>query len=351
MLSDKRAEPVGADMAKDLTTSAIDRQNILNNPYALAEIEKAAGVRGIPFEGKFVLLKEQVADFFEVTPRTIDNYIEQFGDELRHNGYAVLKGNRLKELKQSLKEQFGDEIDFVTKTTVLGVFDFRSFLNLAMLLSESDRARLLRQAILDIVIDTINLRSGGGTKYINQRDEDFLHSAFEEENYRKQFTDALRDHVAMGNFKYAVYTDKIYLSIFREKAKEYRAILKLQSQERVRSTLYAEVLDVIAAYECGFADVMTQEAQSLGRQLSALEVDVLFKKFEAQAHWKPLIEKARMKMASRDLAFRDTLHLQLKEYVNPLQREDFERFLGEKSKELAERLEDAKDVLKRLKDR
>jgi len=58
-----------------------------------------------------------------------------------------------------------------------------------------------------------------------------------------------------------------------------------------------------------------------------------------------------MKMASRDLAFRDALHLQLKEYITPVQREDYERFLGEKSKELAERLEDAKDVMKRLKER
>ena len=92
-------------------------------------------------------------------------------------------------------------------------------------MQESERARLLRQAILDIVIDTINQRTGGGTKYINQRDEDFLQSWFEEENYRKQFTDALRDCVDMGNFKYPMYTNKIYVSIFREKAQEYRKIV------------------------------------------------------------------------------------------------------------------------------
>lgn len=152
--------------SKDLTNSSIDRQNILNNPYALAEIEKAAGISGIPFEGKTVLLKEQVAAFFDVTPRTIDNYIEKCGEELRQNGYEVLRGNRLKILKTSLQNLPDHEIDFVTKTTVIGVFDFRAFLNLAMLVSESDRAKLLRQAILDIVIDTINQRTGGGTKYI-----------------------------------------------------------------------------------------------------------------------------------------------------------------------------------------
>jgi len=84
---------------KDLTVSQIDRQNILNNPYALQEIEKAARIKGIPFEGKTVVLKEQVASFFEVTPRTIDNYIEKFSDELRQNGYEVLRGKRLKKLK------------------------------------------------------------------------------------------------------------------------------------------------------------------------------------------------------------------------------------------------------------
>lgn len=340
-------------MSKDLTNSAIDRQNILNNPYALAEIEKAAGVQGIPFEGKTVVLKEQVAAFFEVTTRTIENYLEQNAEELSKNGYEVLKGNRLKLFKEVIQGLDVPETDFgnIAKTPQLGVFDFRAFLNLAMLVSESERAKLLRQAILDIVIDTINSRTGGGTKYINQRDEDFLHSAFAGENYRKQFTDALRDCVAMGNFKYAVYTDKIYVSIFREKSHEYRKILKLESKDNVRETFYAEVLDLIAAYECGFGEMLQRKSDELDGQLTPLEVDALFKTFEAQAHWKPLIEKARLKMASRDLAFRDALHLQLKEYVAPVQREDYERFLGEKSRELSERLEEAKDVMKRLKER
>lgn len=338
-------------MADDLTTSTFRRQNILNNPYALAEIEKATRISGITFEGKTVLLKEQVSCFFEVTTRTIDNYIEKYGEELRQNGYEILRGKRLSALKRAAATAFGNETDFVTKTTVLGVFDFRAFLNLAMLVTESDRARLLRQVILDIVIDTINKRTGGGTKYINQRDEDFLHSWFKEENYRKQFTNALRDCVDMGNFKYPLYTDKIYISIFKEKAQEYRKILRLKEADKLRDTFYSEILDLVASYECGFADSLQKAFFEKGTRLSAWEVDSLFMKFEEQAHWKPLLEKARNKMASRDLAFRDALHYQLKEYVSPLKRDEFDRFLGEKSKELSERLEEAKDVMKRLKER
>ena len=340
-------------MSKDLTNSTVDRQNILNNPYALAEIEKAAGIRGIPFEGKTVVLKEQVATFFEVTVRTVENYLEKNAAELARNGYEVLKGNRLKTMKLAIQGLDDPETNFgiTAKTARLGVLDFRAFLNLAMLMTESERAGLLRKAILDIVIDTINRRTGGGTKYINQRDEDFIQSAFIEENYRKQFTDALKDCLDMGNFKYALYTDKIYVSIFREKAHEYRSVLRLDSRASVRDTFYSEVLDLIAAYECGFADLLVKEAAAKARKLASWEVDALFKHFESQAHWKPLIEKARNKMASRDLAFRDALHLQLKEYIAPLKRDEFERFLGEKSKELSERLEEAKDVMKRLKER
>jgi len=338
-------------MPEDLTNSKIDRQNILNNPYAVVEIQKATQIKGIEFEGTGRLVKEQVAHFFEVTPRTVDNLLQKYGDELRQNGYEVLKGKRLKEFKLRVQEQSGNEIDFVTKTTVLGIFDFRAFLNIAMLLSDSERARLLRQTILDIVIDTINQRTGGGTKYINQRDEDFLQAAFQEENYRKQFTNALRDYVGMGQFKYPMYTDKIYVSIFREKANEYRKILRLHQKENVRDTFYAEVLDLVASYECGFADELRMAFEEKGDKLTFREVDTVFQQFESMAHWKPLIEKARNKMASRDLCFRDALHHQLKEYVTPVQADEFERFLGEKSKELAERLEEAKDVMKRLKER
>lgn len=46
------------------------------------------------------------------------------------------------------------------------------------------------------MIDTINVKTGGATKYINQRDEDFLNLWYDEENYRREFTDALNNYVA-----------------------------------------------------------------------------------------------------------------------------------------------------------
>ena len=118
-------------MAKDLTTSQIDRQNVLNNPYALQAIQNNLDIKFLNFKGTLYVTRQMAADFYEVDIRTISNCLSANEEELTFNGYKVLQGNSLKEFKL----QFGKEIDFPTKTTVLGVFDFRSFLNLGMLLT------------------------------------------------------------------------------------------------------------------------------------------------------------------------------------------------------------------------
>jgi hypothetical protein len=338
-------------MAKELTNTAVTRQNILNNSLAVAEIQKAVGIKGILFENEYKFLKRQVAEFFDVTERTIDNCLEKNEKELAKNGYEVLRGKRLIDFKLVSSKGFGNEIDFVTKTTVLGIFNFRAFLNVAMLLSDSEKAKQLRSFMLDITIDFINRRTGGSTKYINQRDEDYIVNMLHGEDYRKEFTDALRDYVDMGKFKYMVYTDKVYNSIFKENAAEYRQILRLERDENVRQTMYSEVLDIISSYETGFAEQLRKDSLRLGRMLTPNETDKLFSEFEKQKLWEPLREKARNKMASRDLCFRDALHKNLEEYISAVPQADFDRFLGEKSMDLDCRLEEYREALKRLKNR
>ncbi|WP_455655432.1 DNA-binding protein [Phascolarctobacterium sp.] len=357
-------------MVNDLTTSKTDRQNILNNGIAVAEIQKNLRIDCIFFEDKLYFTKEMIARFFDVDVRTIERYISAFSDELKENGYAVLKGKNLRDFLNVYKVHFGTDINVGTKITVLGVFDFRAFLNIAMLLSESENARVLRQSMLDIVIDLINQKTGGSTKYINQRDKDFIGAYLQEENYRKEFTDALRDYVDMGNFKYPLATDMIYQSIFKEKAKEYREVLKLHKNDKVRDTLYSEILDLVASYECGLAETIKSKSEKLKRKLSNWDLQALFSEFENLPHWKPLIVRGRNKMASRDLALRDTFHKQLEEYIRPLEKTEYERFLGAEGDEI-ERLmqenqekiktlqkvdldtliDENKDVLKRLKER
>lgn len=338
-------------MLKDLTNSRLDRQNILNNELAVNEIQKKAGIDGVKWNGSVYLTKESAASFFEVDIRTISRYIEQNNEELTQNGYVVLKGAKLKDFALNGVTSSGKDIDVPAKTTMLGVFDFRAFLNLAMLLSESEKARILRQMMLDIVIDLINKKTGGGTKYINQRDKDFVFSSLQEDNYRRQFTDALKNYVADDKFKYAHFTDLIYVSIFKEKAKEYKKILDLKATDKVRDTFYSEILDIIASYECGLADAVKKRAEEVNHVLSIKETEELFKEFENMALWKPLIQRGRTKMASRDMAFRDAFHYQLSEYIKPLDKDEYQKFLGTAGDELEKLMAENEEVLKRLKER
>lgn len=336
----------------ELTTSLVARNNILNNQYAIGELENQLQLGGLQFEGETVFTKAQVAQILEIDIRTIERYLSDYIDELQQNGYRVLKGKSLKNIIL-LYVSDTNVGDISAKTPALGIFSFRAVLNLAMLVTESERAKFIRSKMLDIVIDVINQKAGGSTKYINQRDENYLSSAFTEENYRRQFTDALKNYLEMDRHKYIVYTNKIYKAIFCENAQEYKKILDLAKKDRVRDTMYTEVLQIIGSFENGLATQMKELSEKLGRKLYPKELDELIKQAENSPFIKPYILDARIKMSSRDLCFRDALHYKLEQYVQAVPQGDFEKFLGEKSRSLQEQLSDPETlaVLKRLKDR
>lgn len=337
-------------MVKDLTGSHLDRQNILNNSYALENLEEHLGLGGTLYEGEVLFTKQQLVEVFGVSESTIEKYLASHSAELSTNGYTVLRGQKLRDFKTLMD---GTVIYYGIKTSVLGVFTFRAVLNLAMVLVESDRARVIRSRILDIVIDVVAERAGGHTKYINQRDCNYLPAAYQEFSYRKEFTDALNNYLEMGKVKFAVYTNKVYQIVFREQAQEYKHILSLGKNDSPRDTMYAEVLMAIASLENGLAAEMKAQSDQLDRKLFPSEVDVLFDAAERNPFLKPIIEEARVKMASRDLGFRDALHQKLEAYIQSVPESDFEHFLGETSRSLEEQLSDPEilAVFKRLKDR
>ena len=332
---------------KDLTTSGIDRQNVLNNRIAVERMQTRLGLEGMMFEGEYRFTKKMVAEFYGVDTSTIDRYLSQYDEELRHNGYVLCKGKRLKDFKL----QFGHLINEASKTTQLGLFNFRSFLNIGMLLTGSERARTLRGAMLDMVIATINEKTGGGTKYINRRDINYIPAAIAEENYRRNLTSAINECVeGHRTYKYAQITDFIYQAVFREKAKEYREILRLDDRDNVRHTLYAEVLLVVSSFENGEgAAIRRRYKEKGGVRLSVEDVRGITESLASSPMQKPYIEDARRKMASRDYGFRDAYHGNIGEYLRAVMPEEYERFIGEQSVDFDRILADNRDVLIRLK--
>ena len=280
-------------MAKDLTASQIERQNVLNNNVALPRIQEALEIEALEFQGVYYVTKQMAADYYGVDIRTIENCLADNEEELRHNGYRLWRGKDLKDFKL----RFAPEKDFGSKTTQLGLFDFRSFLNLGMLLTTSEKAKYVRSRILDIVISTINEKTGGGTKYINRRDREYLPAAIQEDNYRKNLTDAINRYVdGHKTYKYAQVTDIIYKAVFREKAKEYKKLLSLSEKDNLRRTLYAEVLRAISSFENGAAFEIKKKAEEMG-PLTVDDVEVVIQELAKHPMMEPIIYDARQKMA------------------------------------------------------
>ena len=332
-------------MAKDLTTSEISRQNILNNPVALPRIREALEIKPLEFNGVLCVTKQMAADFYEVDIRTIENCLSANENELHRNGYKVLTGKELKEFKL----HFDTEIDFGIKTVRLGIFDFRSFLNIGMLLTTSEKAKQVRSLMLDIVISVINEKSGGGTKYINRRDRNYVTSAIQEENYHRKLTDAIRDYVDGHKiYKYPTIIDMIYKAVFCEKAKEYKKLLELSEKDNLRRTLYAEVLVAVSAFENQVAETIRAKAKEVGT-VTIDEVGEFIKDLSAMPFVKPILEDARTKMASRDFALRDVYHDNIAEYLKAVSPEEYEKFIGSQSVDFDHLLDENKAVLDRLK--
>lgn len=125
-------------MKKELINSSVDRRNILNNSFAVNELQKQLGIKGTLFEGEYRFTTQQVADFYEVDPRTIRRYLTQSSDELRESGYIVLENEAL----DLWRSRFDEDIDVLIKTRRVGLFNFKSFLNIGFLLRESEKARV-----------------------------------------------------------------------------------------------------------------------------------------------------------------------------------------------------------------
>lgn len=341
----------GMDKNKSLTRSQVSRQNILNNKFAMQDLQNEIGLQGVVFQNELKFSKKQIASYFSIEERTIGYYLVNHSTELTENGYKILKGKDLKDLIDAVNAQgLNEEWSIANKTPKLAVFNFRSFLNLAMLIPKNERAKQLRSLILDVSISAINKRTGGGTKYINSRDANYLQSAMNEQRYRKVLTRSISLYVE-GNStaKYRQITDKIYTAIFRENAAEYASILKLNDIENIHDTMYAEVLMIIASFENGVGFAIQEQCVNANHQLSIEEVYDIIDTFANSPMQVPYLEDARTKMASRDYCFRDAEHESIAEYISPVLSSDYEKFIGAHSDSLLQDLFQQRDVLKRLK--
>ena len=68
---------------KDLTTSDIDRQNVLNNTLVLDNLRAYLGVPSMLFQGEYTYTKQQISEFYQIDIATIERYLENNEKEIK----------------------------------------------------------------------------------------------------------------------------------------------------------------------------------------------------------------------------------------------------------------------------
>lgn len=86
---------------------------------ALPRVQEELSVKDLEFEGRYVLTKQMVADYYGVDIRTISKHIENNKEEIEPNGCFLRKGKALKDFKL----RFVRDINVAHKTVSLGLFD------------------------------------------------------------------------------------------------------------------------------------------------------------------------------------------------------------------------------------
>jgi len=178
---------------------------------------------------------------------------------------------------------------------------------------EGDFKKVMRIATLD-------------PKVINQLSSKFSETREETKDYRKDFTNCIKNFVAVKN--YGTYTDMLYDFLFLEKAKEYRKLLELAKKDFTRNYMYEEILLIIGAFETGLAGEIEKESEKLGRMLSKNEFIKKFDEFAGQKNWLVYQKRARNIMATYDAELRSIKHPKLIDYKKEFSQEDIQKLLS-----------------------
>jgi phage anti-repressor protein len=162
-------------------------------------------------------------------------------------------------------------------------------------------------------------------KFINQLAEGFMEIREETKEYRRDFTDSIRDFVEVKN--YGTYTDMLYDFLFLEKAKEYRDLLSLVREDFTRNSMYQEILLIIWAFETGLSWEVENKYKTLWRCLTKNEFIDTFHAFSSNKMWRVYQKRARNIMSTYDEELRNIKHPKLIDYRKEFTNEDIKRLL------------------------
>lgn len=260
---------------KILTNSQVDRKTILDDDRAITEIQKHIDVEGISYENQIIFTKQMTAQIYGVEEKIIDSYISDNLQELIENGYQVIEDKKLIDFISSINRTNSNTTN-LPKFSTLHIFNYKAFLNIGMLIIESQSAKLIRHRILDIMIDLINIQTNGLTKYINQK-HDYISQFPEVSNHTTNICTALKNYTNVDSSKYLLYINKILNIVFNSH------IAHIQNKKEI---FRLEILKLFNQYVNIIVNQLTKKFDLIGSLLNHNETEEVFLRVESQAQSK-----------------------------------------------------------------
>ena len=212
-----------------LTESKFMRDKYVENEEMFDILDK---IKAIPYLTKdMVVTVEQVANYYEVSKKTINTIIERHRDELENDGIITLKGEELKSFKNEL---INDEIS--SKTTVLTILTKRAMLRIGMLLTTGAIAKEVRTYLLSCEEEIAEEKK----LWLAKRQAGIID--------RKRMTTAISNYVPEGKskrFAYPNYTNMIYKVLFQKDAKSLKEERGYEKNEKLRDSFSGQELMLV----------------------------------------------------------------------------------------------------------
>lgn len=124
----------------EIIDSKVERARLVQRTDVL---DKVKALATLPGHG--VATTAQVAEFYEVERDTVREMVKRHRGELEDNGYRVVEGDDLRQLKS--EERL---VPYFRQARSVALWDRRAVLNLGMLLRDSEVAKEVRRYLLNV---------------------------------------------------------------------------------------------------------------------------------------------------------------------------------------------------------
>jgi hypothetical protein len=184
---------------------------------------------------EMVLTIDQIANYYEATTEAIRTIIKRNRDEFEEDGMIILKGDELKDFKDSLcLEQ--DEPSINMKTSQITLLTKRSLLRIGLIMTNNLMATKIRNYLLNLT----EVATEEQKKWAIQREVGKIE--------RKRMTSAIAKYVPNTKhkqFAYPTYTNLLYGAIFGCDAKSLREKRNVKTNDALRDSFTEQELALV----------------------------------------------------------------------------------------------------------